>query len=522
LYDHKKKTIILPYWLGGCNEESYEILAGSLDHETWHAREDEEAEKLQVKKPSTFIEETKDSLTANVLNCLEDIRIERKASHQYDGVKRNLDAWRKECRKKLIAQDDVKNTDKFITNIILHSLGDECIRYDMSLRTLSEIKDFCEREIAPVIDDISVSTYKDKMLLLVKKTICFIQKYCNDETSTSDPPPPVSPPCLQLARMLDAPNDLTRSAVAETYIMNRMKTSIQDDINKMLLRAHPQTYFVPPEVLEKDKIVKAEKNVLNFSEAKERIEKTVSALYMKLNFLLKAQSEDEIENEKRAGSVDTRSLYKLSTRERNVFFKRMYGDNKKKKVGLLVDESGSMSFGKKYFFARQAAIAFSETLNQLQMDFCVYGFSNLSDDMIEIEDDLSSSRRVPLTLFEYKSFCEKYSEVKERLGNISARQENSDGDAINWVSQIMLNRFPFEENILFVVSDGAPECLTSDNEIYHLREVLKRLDKKIKIVGVGYMSNYVADFYKDHIIVNNLEDLPQELHKKLSKMLLRK
>lgn len=537
LYNHKTRTIEIPN-IFDCLEDDNQrdTIRGALDHEIWHAKEDEEAFVLKVKPPSVYFEEAKDK---NIHNVVEDIRIERKASKKYNGVRRHLNAWRDFNKKR---QEHKKHSIKedILLNLITLATENSFIG-NMSRDDETKLKKFFdEKNIGDRIDSVSVSNYSD-----IFEVIKDIEEFVAEEEkaekkkdksggTTATSTPKISP--------IPLPPSSGDKIVSLTKKFKALKNEIITKVGTN------KKYVVAPSILSRDELKIAREDKELFFDSKRKVEKSAGPLYNKLNILFRAQSEDEIETEKLSGMIDMRSLYKTKTDDDKLFMKVVSGKNNRPRVALLIDESGSMStrvvrehkrdsdwstwsYKMRIDCARESAILFGETLNSLQVPFAIYGFSNAENSFPPSADELSCGRIDPLIILQYKGFRENYKEVRFRLGTMNARQNNSDGDALLKVGSILLENSALdEEKILIVLSDGEPACQCYDSSIGshddysqieypRLSEVVKKLEKKMTVIGIGIDSLSVKKFYKNYFIVRNVEDLPKELEKLLLKIL---
>ena len=525
-YDNEKRIIEIPSFLDSLDESTSKKLAGALDHEMWHAREDEEARTKRVTEPSMFMKEQKTSLRAGSLNVIEDIRIERRASSKYDGIRRNLDTWRAHCIEKL--KEDVLKMSreaKLLSQVIIYAMNKEIVHeFALSSNEIDSIKEFVDTELCD-IEQVSVEDF-DKVISSKNKLVSLMKKLGIKEEVSKDSKKKSSSKGGDGSKKEDGKEETDD----ETFDLTRLvsKSFCEEATRKLVLDKN--LYIVPSEVLAQDVVIKPEEDKEAFLNDLSIAEKIMNPLFNRLNLLLRARSEDEIEGEKSAGHIDCRNLYRIFTQEKNIFTRVVEAENSRKKIGLLIDESGSMR-GPQITVARQAAIAFGETLHRLNVDFCIYGFSN---NRLPIKYSKPvHGRTEALEMFEYKGMNELYRSTRFRLGSMRARENNSDGDALIKVANALLTSCEKDDElILFVLSDGEPSCYVDSsfphdvNEFYniecdHLKNVVAQIEKRMRVIGIGIMTDSVATFYKEYVVVNELKELPTLLHKKLSEVLLR-
>jgi len=118
---------------------------------------------------------------------------------------------------------------------------------------------------------------------------------------------------------------------------------------------------------------------------------------------------------------------------------RLPDDTPKLAVGLLVDESGSMSCCDRVTNARAAALVIHDFCISLGIPVTVYGHSEWSD----------------VELYAYAEFDSIDGKDKYRLMDISSRGGNRDGAALRFVAERLMKRNE-QIRLLILISDGQP------------------------------------------------------------------
>ena len=153
---------------------------------------------------------------------------------------------------------------------------------------------------------------------------------------------------------------------------------------------------------------------------------------------------DQQRGGKQTGLVMGRRLdaHALCRNDGKVFYKNnLPNEIPRISVGLLLDESGSMSCGDRSTYARAAAIILYDFCQAMNIPIMVYGHST------------SWSRGVDL--YSYAEFDAIDKNDKYRMMDISARGSNRDGAALRYVAE-QLSKRDEEVRILILVSDGQP------------------------------------------------------------------
>lgn len=170
-------------------------------------------------------------------------------------------------------------------------------------------------------------------------------------------------------------------------------------------------------------------------------------------------------------------------------------------VGLLLDESGSMSSCDRATYARASAIILYDFCQALRVPVMVYGHS-------------TGSKGVEL--YSYSEFDATDREDKYRLVDISARGSNRDGAALRFVAERLSHR-PEELKLLILVSDGQP----ADTGYYGTaaEEDLRGIQQEYRRKGVLFIAAAIGDdkenmerIYGDSFLdITDLNQLPVKL-----------
>ena len=170
-------------------------------------------------------------------------------------------------------------------------------------------------------------------------------------------------------------------------------------------------------------------------------------------------------------------------------------------VGLLLDESGSMSSCDRCTYARASAIILYDFCQSLEIPVMVYGHSTESS-IVE--------------LYSYAEFESFDRDDKYRMMDISARNNNRDGAALRFVAE-QLSKRPETVKILILVSDGEP----ADSGYYgsEAEEDLRGIKQEYQRKGILFVAAAIGDdkqnierIYGDSFLdITDLNQLPTKL-----------
>ena len=183
----------------------------------------------------------------------------------------------------------------------------------------------------------------------------------------------------------------------------------------------------------------------------------------------------------RNGLLDTSKLAEAYQGVPQVYLRKGTVRTNKTTVCILIDESGSMGWGRKITTARDTAVLLNEAFKTLPgVDLYIYGHSG----------DIVYSGATELRI--YKEGRSK--EIsKFALGSVDARSENRDGTAIYETAR-RVRKFTDGSVLMFIISDGAP---AADN--YYGYEARQDVKKNIAAVeNMGFTTIAITiDSYRE-------------------------
>lgn len=270
-----------------------------------------------------------------------------------------------------------------------------------------------------------------------------------------------------------------------------------------------------------------------YQRASRSVQSTSRAVSDQMRRVLLARSLNRLQRDQQRGRLDRTKLHTLNLPgrpqpNRRVFTKRMHGQSSKVAIGILVDQSGSMSarwdFRDKIGSARAATVAMGDALHPLEalgVKFGVWGFDSHNGRVQSVSEvEMGFDRREPLRFHEYKTFNEDWRVVAPRVGAMEALENNCDGEAIRWAAQQILKVEKVDRRVLIVLSDGSPMCLSArDCRLTGDRDGGVRIhqDTKaavkdvisagIETLGIGICSEAVKRYYPSWVVIDSPGDL---------------
>ncbi len=175
-------------------------------------------------------------------------------------------------------------------------------------------------------------------------------------------------------------------------------------------------------------------------------------------------------------------------------------------VGLLLDESGSMSSCDRCTYARATAIILYDFCRGLDIPVMIYGHSTGFD----------SSRGNIVELYSYAEFESIDQDDQYRMMDISARGSNRDGAALRFVAE-QLSKRPEEIKILMIVSDGQPADIgyggtAAEEDLRGIRQEYQRKNIIFVAAAIGDDKQNIERIYGDSFMdITDLNQLPAKL-----------
>lgn len=227
----------------------------------------------------------------------------------------------------------------------------------------------------------------------------------------------------------------------------------------------------------------------------------------------------------RRGKLFAPALVKLFTGDDRVFRRKEEAMSKDVAVSLLVDCSGSMAGDDKAPTAATASYALCEVLTRMGIKNEVIGFTTQTFNTmpgISSYDEYSRTESIYMPIF--KSFTDKF-DMNARLRMVKMFEshwmsDNVDGESLQYAAQRLMAQNT-KGKILIVLSDGYPDALGNTRDLRrHLKETVSDLSKRIKIVGIGIRSNAVKEYYPKYVVLQDIDELPTTVVRKLQELLL--
>lgn len=248
-----------------------------------------------------------------------------------------------------------------------------------------------------------------------------------------------------------------------------------------------------------------------YDENEKALNKEAKKFSSKLRELLMYRAKTHRVHARDEGSIDSMNLYRIST-DRKIFQKKIDGQETKVRFKILVDCSGSMS-GRRMHEAIKACYLLATSLQKLKIPFSIVGHS-------------ADGRHVKM--IEYIDFehCKK-KESLMKLRSMKVYDTSRDGLTI-FHSSIDLIRHSKkdEKKVLIVISDGNPHGWDNYHEKFKtdITSMWSYFEEKYDVqtigIGIGEGMESVQNLYKEHVVVEDVFELGDQLLKTIRQIIL--
>lgn len=270
-----------------------------------------------------------------------------------------------------------------------------------------------------------------------------------------------------------------------------------------------------------------------FLKIKDGIDKQTRILKAKLLPLLLAEKRSSYLFEQPDGILDEARIFRIPNGDQKIYKQKVPGRKLDTAISILCDVSGSMHH-EKIEMLKRTLLVLADSLQSLKVPFEILSFTTGGE---EGEGYTKEEERLLQTLYDsyisrtfnvynrfepllhtvIKSFNENYFSVRELIPLITSRNNNIDGEAVDWALK-RLSEQRESRKILFVLSDGQPAARTSNSYllIEDLKEKVKKGEKAgIEIIGIGMLTDAPKKFYTNHIQINELEEISTKIYQTL-------
>lgn len=246
-------------------------------------------------------------------------------------------------------------------------------------------------------------------------------------------------------------------------------------------------------------------NRSTYEDAAKKVDKTKARVLATL-FKRKSRDTGFVLKSMKSGKFDTSKIVEASQGVPNVYERMGHVKTDQICIGVLIDESGSMSSHGKIDKAREAAIFINEVFGKMNdVELFIYGHTA---DESRYSTDIRVYREVGTQMDPFA------------LGSVEARSNNRDGDAIYATAKRIRSKTR-RNGIMFVISDGQPAA--SD---YGGKRAIEDVRKKvIKSEKLGFQVIQIAidssvpsrEMFKSFVKMTDIASLPAEMVRFMSR-----
>lgn len=535
------KVIYIPFTADYLPADKRQKLHGILDHEVGHVVEERRHREAGKKTPIDHIKEIIDAKGRHakskklIFNALEDMRMEKLWGAQYPGVGENLSELNKDCgvelRNSLSSNPNVSPWFQIVMAASFRASGEVAdwvsplaepyvsailpefeeafdVPWGDDVRRLTDavfekLKDLAKEKTDEEGDDPKKRNTKKK----AKHDSADGAGERDEDSSEGKSSGDSDSEETKFARALLSEGSDIADPLEQVKLV--LEDFVKDD-------AVTHRRYVPhPESLARD-YWETPAPLPGYEDSKADVASQIGALrrrqLVKLQTLTKARVVTGLDE----GDLDGGELPHVRMGRTNVFSDIVRNRLLDVSIGLLIDCSGSMRSDNPMFpayYAKRTAIALAESWEMLRgVDYTVMGWTNPwnTAPRVPAEDREHYIVRSCFRYFMFKDWHEKLSHTRGRFEHIVGHDENADGEAVMMAAERVASR-PQKRKMLIVISDGYPSChgIPGDLSYSYLKEVCKRIEsiESMQLLGVGAGTDAPKQFYKNHIVVDNLQYL---------------
>ncbi len=268
----------------------------------------------------------------------------------------------------------------------------------------------------------------------------------------------------------------------------------------------------------------------------QNLEKISHKLKSKLKRKLLSKKITFNECNKEEGFIDPKKLTKLVTSplKKDNYLEIKENNYQDTIISFLIDNSGSMR-GTPIVMSAMACELIAQILEKFSIKTEILGFTTSkwhggkSKQLWQMSGGCKNPGRLSdLLHIIYKNSSQSLKKAKMNMALMLKEgilKENIDGEALLFAAKRLKMR-PENRKILIIISDGAPidDSTNSNNNkdilTNHLHHVISVLEKKsdIELAAIG-IGHDVGSFYKNSIMIKNVEDLGDEMINKMCDLL---
>jgi hypothetical protein len=492
------------------SQENLEDLRGDCDHELGHIIHTDPKALALIKR----------SLVRNIVESIEDGRVERLVGNEWLGCGENLERSSRRAieRIRLCKTNDEINrrtralcglsliSNGWSVNDVVESLGGDIGSYYEQLGHITNIISQCESTQAVVsIAKSIVDTWQWEPVGKTKvKSKQALENVVSKELSFQE----LSPAC-------------ERKKAIQQIDSGRTKDSYKAATNHDKI----EVIRLPSFSIE---------NL--YSIFFDGVRKTAPSLRHRLMMQFKSTGHSYRRFQKK-GTIDERRLWRYGLGDSRIYQNRYPTQTNRSIVTILVDCSASMTksarepvydgeplvMRTRLFVAAQAAAAVSSVLDTLQVPNEVLAFT--------------TSRRTPSMRLGYdrvralrhliiKPYNKPFRSCRGNFISLAFFEhcsENIDGEALLWAARRMLSKPKCGDRpVLMVFSDGEPASEPESNVVLaaHLKKSVERVEASgIEVFGIGAGSDAVREFYTNSAVVYDVSNILSTFYDLIKKVL---
>lgn len=497
------RTIYLPSLPSPCPEAILRVFRGTADHESAHV----------ICSDFDFAREFKKShgnQAFEIMNVLEDLRIESLMEQKFSGSKTNLRAS---------YDDAMRHIESRVSCMSLWSRTLACMICEGKRMDSTLFGEDASQLVAMVEDLVVQAVHQPTTKDVGPLALEIMDRW---KTAGKENPADEESPTREIFKEVSADDE---QLSISRHLVDRIAEISRDNCSSAY-----RVYDRSQDVLEFAQVG----NPSEYQRILDEVRPHVAGLRQRLVQTFKARSQCRYQPDPNGSKLDRKRLHTICLPLPSAPFRsKVMGVSDDVAVSLLVDLSGSMQ-GRRLQLAQQCSVLLAETMDKLGFPLEIIGATTVSDrrylkhlrkdegiNISRIESEFT--RCIPTQHIVFKSFAEPLRRCRSRFGSMTASHYTPLNESV-LISGRRLLQQKASRRILIVLTDGA--CYLGCKSTQHivqknLLDNLEALGKSgIELIGVGIKSPYVLDTFQTAINIEALEELPTQFFKLISSNLL--
>lgn len=254
------------------------------------------------------------------------------------------------------------------------------------------------------------------------------------------------------------------------------------------------------------------------------IQGEASAISMHLRRALTTAGKTRFKSGRQDGMIDPSRIAVAQMGGLDYHKRKVKGEIIDTALSILVDCSGSMGGGSMQV-CQQMSLALESALSGTLVKHEIVGFTTASEDQADDtfktmvaanQANGGDAHFRAIGMYEFRKFGQSYNTALMGIGNMTRAYMGGTptGDAM-LLAHDRLARRKERRHVMMVLTDG---CSDDAERVQQAVDAISACN--VTVIGVGICSDHVQDEFENHVVINDIKDLPAVMMSKITKLLL--